>query len=181
MSRSVRITLATLFLALALTAGCSLRSPGRSAAEAVLRFDGGAASPEELVESYLDGLRRKDEVGLRRLAVNEHEYLTILLPGTVPPGAPLADMPMKKREYFWAANHTRSQYALLARLGEFGGQEMKLKEIRYPKPPQPFALYTALRNPLIIVEKAGGEEDEIELGSIIEVGGRYKFASFFWD
>lgn len=163
------------------TSGCSLWA--KSAADPVghVLSEGGAASPDELVREYLEGLQKKDAAALRLLAVNQQEYINILLPGTVPPGAPLANMPMKKREYFWASNHTRSQYALLARLGEIGGRALTLKELRYPRPPQEFALYTAWRNPIAVVDDERGGQDELELGSIIEVAGRYKFSSFFWD
>ena len=163
-----------------LFAGCAHR-PYSGTGDGGLPFTGGAPSPVQLVERYLDGLRRKDEAALRTLTVDRDEYVTIVLPGRVAPGERLAGMPLRKREYFWGLNHTRSQYALLARLNEYGGRNLTLSDIRYAGPPEQFALYTVLRNPVVTVKDEANNPSELRIGSILERGGSYKFSSFFWD
>lgn len=141
----------------------------------------GRGSDRELFVAFLQGLERRDLPALQALLVSREDYETVILPGSVPPGEPTRTMPEKKSHYFWAAGNTRSQYALAARLEQHGGVAWRLLEVRYPKPPERFASYTAHRNPVILVEGPHQRREEIELGSVAEVEGRFLFLSYFWD
>jgi hypothetical protein len=102
------------------------------------------------------------------------------MPGSVKPGRPPQLMPADKSEYFWRHHNTLSVYSLNGVLKGYGGESFRLKSIEHP-PVEQFAWYSAYRDPILRLENAAGEGIEIQLGSIAEYQGRYKFISYRAD
>jgi hypothetical protein len=144
-------------------------------------LEDGARSVEALVGRFLDVLAARDAEALRRLRVSEREYLTIVVPGHVEPGSPPQKLPEEQGRVFWELLDTRSRYAELGLLDEFGGSVLRVKRIDYAKGTHRYAGYTAYRRLVLTLASDDGGERELRTGSIAEVGGRFKFVSFVRD
>ncbi len=177
-------TLAALVLAL------GMLDPGVSRASArgpeplpkSLRLDASAApSMDALLERFLRALTAKDHDALRRLRVNEKEYLEIIVPGNVEPGQPPQRLTAPTGQYFWNTLDGKSAYSAQALLNEFGGSRYTVRDVTYDKGTKQFAWFTGYRQLRITVEDEQGARHVIETGSVAEVRGKFKFVSFVRD
>jgi hypothetical protein len=140
----------------------------------------GAGSPDELVNRFLAALAANDRGQIESLRVDENEYRNLIMPGSVKSGFPPQLMPDKKSEYFWRQHNTLSVYTLVGLLKGYGGESFRLKKVEYPRVDE-FIWYKAYRDPTLLLESEGGEVVELQLGSIAEYRGRYKFISYRSD
>lgn len=119
---------------------------------------------------------------MRRLRTTESEYKKIILPGTVPPGAPPRHYRDDVSEYFWSILNTKSAYYEQYLLDAAGGRgPSKVKSVSYKKGTKTYADYTAYKQLRLVVEDGSGKEQDIWTGSIAEIEGQYKFISFIRD
>ena len=141
------------------------------------------ASPtiDDLVARFLDALHARDRAALHALRVNRAEYLGVILPGSVPEGAPLRDWPEETNQYYWSVLHTKSTYYEAYLITGFGGHQYTVDAMAYRKGTQSFATYNAYRQLALMVHDEDGRKLEIRTGSIAEVDGKYKFVSFIRD
>jgi len=146
------------------------------------RLENGAPSSDALIQRFLQALDQKDERALRSLRTTESEYRSIILPGTVPPGAPRRHYRKDVADYFWGVMNAKSAYYEQYLINTAGGRgPSTLKLVTYKKGRQQYADYTAYKQLRLVVEDGAGHEQDIRTGSIVEVGGRYKFISFIRD
>lgn len=138
-----------------------------------------AASREALISDFLAALEANDRQALERLRINQREYLTLILPGSVQPGSPPQIMPARKSEFFWSYLDTRSRYYLRALLQRAGGKHFDRVRVDVPKVER-LSSYTAHRDPVLSATHVG-EELEIRIGSIAEVDGQFKFMTYYVD
>jgi len=171
-------------IALAWCASGLISAPGPAARSKAgipdIELSGGASSPEALAQAFLAALAANDSKAAQRLAVSEDEYRKLIMPGSVKPGRPPQIMPDTKSEYFWRKLATTSLYTLKGMMGDYGGKKFTLKGIEVQKV-EPFAWYTAHRDPVLHVETESGEPFSLRLGSMAEYHGRFKFISFWSD
>ncbi len=132
------------------------------------------------MQSMLQALAANDRKGVERLAVNEHEYRALILPGSVKPGKPPQIMPEEKSAYFWRMLYTNSFYTLDNIMQGHGGKKYNLKRIEVQRV-EPFAWYIAHRDPILVLEEDDGTRLDVRLGSIAEYNGQFKFISFWSD
>jgi len=168
------------FILLVATAVNFLALPGHAATSGARRqLTGGAASIDELIGKFVRALDAKDARALHRLRVTETEYRDIIIPGTVKPGAaPRADVSQQTSEFFWSVMNQKSEDFARAFIKGLGGRHYKRKELTFSKGTREFAWYTAHGDVHLILEDAAGRRQELNTGTIAEIGGRYKFIGF---
>jgi hypothetical protein len=174
--RPARVLLATTCL-LAVVVGGLVRAstPERTLTHA-------ASSADQLIDKLLGALAKKDPDALRRLRVTEAEYREILLPGNVPEGQPLRAPSKELADLAWGLIETKSPYYEALLLKKFGGLTLRVEEIGFEDGVMRYAnhvLHRQLR--LKLTDTASGSHLELDTGSIVEIAGRYKFASFIAD
>lgn len=148
----------------------------------VRKLEDASPSAEQLIDRFLVALERKDPDALRRLRVTEAEYREILMPGTTPEGQPLKRPTKDFADLAWGLVDTKSRYYERSLLLEYGGRRLRLKATSYDKGEKRFAGYTAHQQlRLTLEDETSGAELALGTGSIVEVAGRYKFASFIRD
>lgn len=145
-----------------------------------ISFANSSSSPDDLVGRFVTALAANDRAAIERLRVDEREYRDVIMPGSVKPGRPPQIMPDRKSEYFWRHHNTLSVYSLDGVLKGYGGGSLRLRRVEYLRV-EPFAWYTAYRDPILQLETATGEVVSLQLGSIAEYRGRYKFISYRAD
>jgi hypothetical protein len=140
-------------------------------------------SEAELIDRFLGALERKDVDALRRLRVTELEYTEILMRGGVPEGRPLKPPPSKAlADLAWGLVDTKSRYYEQNLLAEFGGRTLRRKAVTYEEGEERFANHTVRKQlRLMLEDQAAGKDVVLATGSVVEVAGRYKFASFVRD
>jgi hypothetical protein len=134
-------------------------------------FVTGAVSKAELVAHLLDALERNDADTLRRLRLTESEYKGIILPG---------HYPSEVSDFAWQTLNTKSLYYERYLLTEFGGRHYELQDVRFERGTADHAGYSAHKQLRLSLTHEGSPV-ELATGSIVEVRGRYKFASFIRD
>jgi hypothetical protein len=146
------------------------------------RLDNPSPSADELIRRFLDALDKRDGKALRGLRATESEYKTIIMPGSVPAGAPLKRYDDQVSEYFWSILNTKSAYYEQYLLETAGGHgPSKVKSVTYQKGTKTYADYTAYRQLRLVVQDGTGSDRDIWTGSIAEIAGQYKFISFIRD
>jgi hypothetical protein len=137
-------------------------------------------SPDELAAAFVAALSANDRAAIERLRINEQEYLTLILPGSVKPGSPPQVMPRRKSEYFWSHNNSLNLYSLDALMRSSGGRQLRLERLELPQADRR-AWYVVHRDPILHLVQADGSQVELQLGSVAEHGGRFKFISYRAD
>ena len=177
MTRTIWCTSFVLMLGVA---GLGSRNMMPTPARAAQTLDASASSVEELVGRLLDALEKKDLDALRRLRVSESEYKGIILAGHVPVGQPFRNFPADVVDFAWKTLNTKSLYYERYLLEQHGGRSYELKDVRFERGTAEFAGYRAYKQLRLSLVRDGSPV-ELATGSIAEVGGQYKFASFIRD
>lgn len=157
------------------------RPPSSPASRYGVAFVGGVASLEELLDEFVTAIERGDADRLRALEVTRAEYLGILMPGHVEPGAPLQRIGDEAAEYFYESMATRSAHYLQALLNELGGTRHQIVDYRFGKGVRQYDGYASYRRLRIRALDPAGKPVQIAAGSIVEVEGRFKFNSYIRD
>jgi hypothetical protein len=140
------------------------------------------ASADALIHEFLRALERDDPDALRRLRVTETEYREIILPGSVREGQRLRQYRKDVADYAWSSLDTRSWYHEQALLQGYRGRRFTVKSAEYDKGVGRYANHTAYKQlRLTLEEPKTGQEVRLATGSIVEIGGRFKFISFIDD
>jgi len=174
----VALLIATIAVSPAARAGTAKKA----AATKPQRLSNASPSADGLIHRFVEALDKQDAATLRHLRVTESEYRSIILPGSVPPGAPRRHYRDDVTEYFWGTMNGKSagyEKNLLDTVGGHGPS--KVKTISYAKGEQQYADYKAYKQLRLVVENGAGREVDIRTGSIAEIDGQYKFISFIRD
>lgn len=175
-----RVIWCTSFVVMLGIAGFGSRSMMPAPARAVRTLATGVASKEELVARLLDALERKDPEALHRLRITESEYKGIVLPGHVRVGQEFHRYRPEVSDFAWQTLDTKSLYYERFLLSQHGGRRYELQDVRFEEGTERYAGYSSHRQ-LRLSLTHDGTPVELGTGSIVEVGGRYKFASFIRD
>jgi hypothetical protein len=169
-------------MAVILLAGCALvpRPLGGRAGGAVALRDG-AQSIDELVQDFVVAVHRKDEDTLRSLRVNSKEYRELIIPGSVDPQEPPRQFTDDWLEFLWGRLDVRNRYGERDLLRQYGGRTLVVEEAAFRKSVREYRGYTAHRQLDLKLRDDLGAEVTFEMGSIAQVGDRYKFISFTRD
>lgn len=145
-----------------------------------IRLSNAELGREILIEKFVAALSTADREDIERLRIDENEYRSLILPGSVQPGQPPRIIPADKSRYFWQLGDTKSRYSLNALLRSYGGRPYSIDRVDFQRVER-FAWYTAHRDPVIYLKASNGTVHELRLGSIAEFNGRYKFISYYSD
>jgi hypothetical protein len=178
MTRGLAAVAFALVILHAVTASGATRRP---AAAPATRLENGFPSIDALIGRFLGALTAKDQQALRRLRVNQREYIDIIMPGSIEPGRERKKFPEEKAEYFWEVLNTKSLYSEIALLNGYGGRKYKVRDVSWAKGVKEFDGYTGYAQLRLTVQDEKGESHDIETGSVAKVGGRYKFVSYVKD
>lgn len=157
-------------------APASVPSPDR------VRLDRAAApSLDALVSRLLRALEAKDADELRRLRVTRREYTKIIMPGFVAPGVEPRLIAPDENELWWSMLDTKSRYSELAILDQFGGKRLAVKDVTFLNGTERYAWYTAHKRILLTLRDGDGAEATLQMGSVVEANGAFKFVSYTRD
>jgi hypothetical protein len=142
---------------------------------------GGARSVDQLVGRFLRALRAKDRGALRALRMTEQEYREIVLPGSVPPGEPPRQYAAEFAEFLWGSLDARNFHGERGLIEAYGAKALTLRATSFAGGAQEFASYRSHGRLDLAVTDDRGNEAVLEMGSVAQVGDRYKFVSFVRD
>jgi hypothetical protein len=141
-----------------------------------------ASSEDALIADMLQALAARDPDALRRLRLTKSEYETIILPGSVPEGQPFRTYPPEVADVAWGLLDTRSRYYEAILLGDFGGKALALETFAFEGGEQRYGNHVAhKRLRLTARDLADGSTVQLATGSVVEIGGQWKFMSFIDD
>jgi|SoiMethySBSTD1v2_1073268.scaffolds.fasta_scaffold272696_2 hypothetical protein len=182
MNPLARPTLAAI-AAVALLMGCAALGPrasGGSTGGAVGLRDG-ARSVDDLMQDLVLAIRENDEGALRRLRVNEEEYRNVILPGSVAPNEAPREYAPKFETYLWGSLDQKNRHSERNLLGVYGGRSLTVENTLFKRGVRVYRGYTAHSQLDLKLRDDKGAEVTFEMGSVAEVGDRYKFISFIRD
>ncbi len=140
-----------------------------------------STSEERLVDQLIAALASNDPQLLHSLRVNREEYVSVIVPWTVPSGQPPRQVRDKVAEFYWQLIDSRSRDFGRMALKEFGGQKLKRVSYSFSEAPVEYAGYRAKGELRVEVENERGAPATVHSGWVAEIGGRYKLLGFEWD
>jgi len=179
-----RFALTTIVVALLVVhAGCSTLIPRpvgeRIGIHPTLR--GGAQSIDELVQDLVVAVHAGDEGALRSLRVSEAEYRDIILPGSAKPGENSPKYAREFSDYLWESLDVRNRYGEQELLRLWGGRTLTVESSTFRRGVRAYSGYTAHSLLDLTLKDDAGKPVRMEMGSVAQVGDRYKFISFMRD
>jgi hypothetical protein len=147
-----------------------------------LRFAGGEASVDALVEKLFAALEHKDLDALRQLRVSKDEYQQIVAPGGFRPGEKPKVFSPEVQKYFWDDLDYKSEIYGKNLIRQFGGRTFPSRKVRFSKPsPQRYGWYQVYGELRVDLENPPSMPEELQTGAIVEFQGRCKFIAFGYD
>ena len=155
------------------------RSSGERADAVGLRD--GARSVDELMQDLVLAIRENDADALRRLRVSEQEYRQIIVPGSAEPGEPPRQYSADFEDYLWGALDAKNRHSERDLLTQWGGRVLSVEEASFQRGVRAYRGYTAHSRLNLTLKDDHGAKVSFEMGSVAQVGNRYKFISFMRD
>jgi|GEM_PF-2353969 hypothetical protein len=164
-----------------LVASCRTVDPANAARVAASPRDGARAEAVALLEQVARHLCEQDRGALEALLVTDDEYRKVVLPGSVRPGEPPAQMPAEKAEFFTRLHRTKSTYALAALLPACAVGGLTFKRAEVPDKLEQRAGYALIREPRLVFADAQGSEVVLDPGVVVYFDGKAKILSYHSD
>jgi hypothetical protein len=134
-----------------------------------------------LIDDFVAAVGTKDMQTLTKLRVTESEYLDIIVPGGVPVGdAPRKSTP-KVKDVFWKLLNDKSHAYAELFLTRYGGRTYTQPRVTFTQPTRHYAWYDAYGKVRLQMVDEAGNIWKLDTGSIVDVGGRYKFVGYEYD
>lgn len=141
----------------------------------VSSLTGGMDSPEALVDTLLRRLEAADTMGVAELALSRTEFAYLYYPFTMYTAPPYELSPA----LVWFQQQNRSSQGLGQLLRSYAGKPLYDSGFACPDEGEAFGDGHIWHGCSVLGELPTGEKVEERIfGSILEVGGRYKFVSF---
>ena len=138
-------------------------------------------SIDALIDDFIAAVGAKDMQTLTKLRVTESEYLDIIVPGGIPVGdAPRGTTPKVKNVFWRLLNDKSHAYAELF-LERYGGRTYTQPQVTFTQPTRHYAWYDAYGKVRLQMTDEEGNIWKLDSGSIVDVGGRYKFVGYEYD
>lgn len=144
-----------------------------------LRLTGASTSQTELIEHLLATLSAEDLDALHALRATESEWKA-MFEWQVPVGARPRATNAEVQDLAWRMLDTKSLHYERHLMHRYGGRNWKVEAVSFSKGTAEWAGYRAHRQ-LRLELVDDGTEVELGTGSIVEVDGWFKFASFVRD
>jgi hypothetical protein len=140
-------------------------------------LEGGARSRDALVARFAQAVHERDTVALRRMVLSRAEFAWLYYPTSVFSREPYYQMP----QLTWFLNTEDSRKGITRVLDRLGGADRGFAGYDCPIGPRADGGLTFWDGCLVDLA-LGGERRRLRLfGSIVELGGRYKFYSYAND
>jgi hypothetical protein len=144
----------------------------------VSELEGGAESKEVLVDNLLRAIERADSDAVSRLAITREEFAWLYFPHTMYAEPPYELAP----GIVWMQIEQASFEGMRKLMDVHGGKTLYDTGLRCPDEGTPAGIGRSWDGCVVTGRLPNGDEVEERLfGSILEVGGRYKFVSFTND
>lgn len=167
--RARRAVLPLCLALVALVAGCRPAPPPFTHT-----FD----SPEALAREVLVRLARRDQGGLRELAVSREEFAGHVWP-RLPASRPERNTPLS---FVWGRLEQQSALSLAGTVSRLGGTAYVLQEVRFEGETTDYGTFTVRRDSVLLVRTPTGGVDRIKVfGAMLTHGTRHKVFSFVVD
>lgn len=134
-----------------------------------------ARTPEELIDIALEALAKRDTATLKNIMINEYEFRYWLWP-EFPASLPIMNI---SPDFAWQNLLQNSEKGLKQALSKYGGKKFSYVSHRFLKGQdyyQTFIVHTQTR--VIVADSLGRQREIKELGSFVEMNGRYKLMSY---
>jgi len=123
----------------------------------------------------------KDMETLRKLRVTEREYMDVIVPGGVPVGEEPRRSTPKVKDVFWKLLNDKSHTYAELFAERYGGRKYERPQFAFTKPTRHYAWYDAYGKLRLQMVDEEGNIWKLDTGSIVDVGGRYKFVGYEYD
>ncbi len=138
-------------------------------------LDEAASSPEELVRRFLAAVTENNIEHVRRLAVNQDEFKTLVYPELSAAGRARNT----SAEFVWSMLQTRSESSLHSIMEAVGGRQLSFEEIRFTGETTRYESYKVHSESLLVLRDEVGDRQTVRLfGSVLELDGQFKIFSF---
>lgn len=135
-------------------------------------------SPEALAREVLVRLARKDQGGLRDLAVSRAEFADHVWP-KLPASRPERNMPMS---FVWGRLEQQSALSLAGIVARHGGIAYTLQEVLFEGETTDYGTFSVRRESVLVVRTPEGAVERVKVfGSMLTQGGRHKVFSYVVD
>src|SRR4029453_12206284 len=136
---------------------------------------------DDLMQDLVVAIRENDEGAFGRIRVSEKEYLAVILPGAAAPNeTPREDAP-KFESYLWGSLDQKNRHSERDLLTAYGGRTLTLEHAIFKRGVRVYRGYTAHSQLDLKLRDDKGATVTFEMGSVAQVGDRYKFISFIRD
>jgi len=160
-------------------AGLAIAIPSAlQASKDAATLQGGMTSKEEVIRRFVAALSAGDGHALRTLQVTETEYRDIILPGAVPVGQPMRQWPEDVRGYFTREFIQKSQMVGANLLENYKGHQYQIESVTFERGTKRYSNHFAYVQLRLKLRDETGADHELATGSIVEIGGQYKFMSY---
>jgi hypothetical protein len=141
----------------------------------VTELSGGASSVDELVDTFLRAVERADTAAVSAMAITREEFAWLYFPYSIYATPPYELAP----GLVWMQLESASSKGFRKILSVHGGNTLYDTGVQCPDDGSSAGEGRIWDECVVLGRLPGGEEAEERLfGSILEVGGRYKFVSF---
>ena len=143
-------------------------------------LDGGYGSPEELIDTMLAALERRDTATLERLLITEAEWDAIIYPemGLHYPDA--RDKRPEIADLFAELHRGSTRKGMLRALRDYGGRSLRRTALTFAGASHDYISYTTREGTEIVVAPHDGDAPETLrfAGTIVAKDGRHKLLAF---
>lgn len=135
-------------------------------------------SPEALGREVLARLARRDQGGLRELALTQTEFADHVWP-KLPASRPERNTPLS---FVWGRLEQQSALSLAGMVARLGGTAYVLQEVRFEGETTDHGNFSVHRESVLVVRAPSGEVEQIKVfDAMLTQGGRHKVFSFVVD
>lgn len=137
------------------------------------------ASPSELMQQVFNALERKDETGLKGLAITKADFKKFIWPSL---SRTVVGKLGLKADALYSMSVKESDIGLALALKEYGGRKWSVIQVASLSPEQHPIRRKRLRaysGPGVTIRDANGSERTVHVvGGIVELGGVYKVSTY---
>jgi hypothetical protein len=135
-------------------------------------------SPEALAREVLARLARRDQGGLRELALTRTEFADHVWP-ELPASRPERNTPLS---FVWGRLEQQSALSLAGTVSRLGGTAYVLQDVRFEGETTDYGSFSVRRQSVLVVRTPAGAVEQIKVfGAMLTQGGRHKIFSFVVD
>jgi hypothetical protein len=138
-------------------------------------------SIDALVDDLIAAITAKDKESMKEMRVTGHEYMDIIIPGSVPVGQAPRRNSEKVKTFMWELLNEKSNGYRDVFFKRFEGHQFKRTELTFTEGTRDYAWYKAHGEVRAKMVDERGTIWNLETGWIAEVDGKFKFIGYQYD